>query len=160
MANISIFSDEWRECLRAHFTTVVRNQDKVTEKTLRGVMHEAGFSDVELRELTVRATMRIEDVDADFVPDLQVLEAEPVVVPGIAIAVPQEVIEAALVEESVALDEANAAEIEEAVTLDEATATAGEIEEAEMDEREIETETEGEDDPPPAAPDATQLSLF
>jgi len=144
MANISIFSDEWRECLRAHYTTVVRNQDKVTEKTLRGVMHEAGFSDAELRELTVRATMRVEDVDADFVPDLQVLEAEPVVVPGIAIAVPQEVIEVALVEESVALDEANAAEIEE----------------AEMDEREIETEGEGEDDPPPAAPDATQLSLF
>src|SRR4051794_37941903 len=94
----SIFADEWRNCLRAHFTTVIRNNDKITEKTLRGVMFEAGFTDAELKELTVRATMRVEDVGEDFVPHMKVLEAETVVVPGIALAMPQEVIEAAVVE--------------------------------------------------------------
>ena len=105
MAEKSIFADEWRDCLRAHYMTVVRNNDRITEKTLHGVMFEAGFTEAELTELTVRATMRAEDMDADFVPDLEILEAAPVVVPGIAIAVPQEVIEAAVVEELLALDE-------------------------------------------------------
>jgi len=153
MPNISIFSDEWRECLRAHFTTVIRNNDKITERTLRSVMFEAGFTDAELKELAVRATMRVEDVDADFVPDMDILEAEPpaeasgeiFTVP--AIAVPQEVIEAALVEESIEMDEAIAA----------ADATQSD---AEMDESELETEGDTESDEPPPAPDVTQLSLF
>jgi hypothetical protein len=151
----SIFADEWRDCLRAHFTTVIRNNDKITEKTLRGVMFEAGFTDAELKELTVRATMRAEDMDADFVPDLAVLEDEPVVVPGIAIAVPQEIIEAAVVEESLALDEvATAADLAE-------TETVADFAESEMDERELETELETEsDDEPSEDPDVTQLSLF
>ncbi|MEP7294084.1 MAG: hypothetical protein ABI835_20015, partial [Chloroflexota bacterium] len=67
-----IFSDEWRECLIAHYTSVMRAEDKKTERTLRGVMLEAGFTDSELREITVRATAHVDDVDADFVPDLQI----------------------------------------------------------------------------------------
>ena len=69
----NIFADEWRDCLRAHYMHVVRNNDHVTEPTLRVVMHDAGFSESELAELRVRATMHVDDVGADFVPDLDVL---------------------------------------------------------------------------------------
>ncbi len=71
----SIFADEWRECLRAHYSYVQRLDDKVTERTLRGVMLEVGFTEAELRELTVLATMRVEDVADDFVPDMDILAA-------------------------------------------------------------------------------------
>lgn len=72
--NENIFADEWRDCLRAHYMHVVRNSDHVTEPTLRVVMHDAGFSESELAELRVRATMHVADVGADFVPDLDVLQ--------------------------------------------------------------------------------------
>jgi hypothetical protein len=55
------------------------------------VMHEVGFSDVELAELEVRATMRAEDAPDDFVPNLDILKtnevrqtAEPKVFAGAA----------------------------------------------------------------------------
>lgn len=72
--NENIFADEWRDCLRAHYMYVVRNSDHVTEPTLRVVMHDAGFSESELAELRVRATMHVDDVGADFVPKLDVLQ--------------------------------------------------------------------------------------
>lgn len=70
----NVFADEWRECLQAHYIHVIRNRDKVTEPSLTVVMHQAGFSDSELAQLRVRATMHVDDVGADFVPDLTVLE--------------------------------------------------------------------------------------
>ena len=158
MAAKSIFADEWRDCLRAHYTYVVRNNDKLTERTLRGVMFEAGFTEAELTELTVRATMRAEDMDADFVPDLEILEAASVVVPGIAVAVPQEVIEAELVEESLALGEVtimaefDATEADAEIDMAEAAVEESEANDSEMDET--------QEDEPPVDPDITQLSLF
>jgi hypothetical protein len=71
----NIFATEWMECLEAHYMHVIRINDKVTEPSLSIVMHSAGFSDAQLAELRVRATMHIDDVSADFVPDLNVLEA-------------------------------------------------------------------------------------
>jgi hypothetical protein len=71
-----IFADEWRECLRAHYMHVIRTRDKVTEPSLTVVMHQAGFDTSELAELRVRATMHQDDVGADFVPDLEILEDE------------------------------------------------------------------------------------
>ncbi len=156
MAGKSIFADEWRDCLRAHYMTVVRNNDQLTERTLHGVMFEAGFTEAELTELTVRATMRAEDMDADFVPDMDILDDASVAVPGIAIAVPQEVIEAEMVEESLALDQANAmAELDQTeadTVFDMADTTVAENDDGELDET--------QDDEPPDDPDTTQLSLF
>ena len=74
MSEKSIFSEDWRECLRSHYTHVVREQDVKTERTLRGVMHNVGFGDDELNQLRVLATMHVDDVGADFVPELQILE--------------------------------------------------------------------------------------
>ena len=149
MPSTSIFADEWRDCLRAHYTYVVRMNDKGTERTLRGVMFEAGFNETELKELYVLATAHVDDVSADFVPDMELLEsAEPAEAPVFAVpavAMPLEVIEAALVEESLALDEAAAA------------SSADELDETELDETELD---DAQDEPPKADPDITQLSLF
>jgi hypothetical protein len=83
----NIFEAEWRECLEAHYMHVIRTRDKVTEPSLTVVMHQAGFNDSELAELRVRATMHLDDSGADFVPDMNVLEAvEEVRI--IAVAVP------------------------------------------------------------------------
>lgn len=128
----SVFSEEWRDCLRSHYTYVVRTDDRGTERTLRGVMIEAGFNEDEIRQLYVMATAHVDAVSADFVPDMAIFEAEaaPVMV---AVAVPQEAIEVQLIEESLQRDEIPDAEDE-----------AGEPEEP----------------PPQDDPDVTQLSLF
>lgn len=125
----SIFSADWRDCLVAHYTHVIRTDDKRTERSLRGVMHNVGFSDDDLKQIIITATAHVDDVGADFVPDLSLLEPEPE--PPVMVAVPQEFIEAALVEAALEQEEA-------------ADAEAGE-----------------DEDPPPAPdPNITQLSLF
>ncbi|MEM6530455.1 MAG: hypothetical protein AAF653_19305 [Chloroflexota bacterium] len=68
--NRSPFADDWRESLREHYKDVTRRNDTLTEKTLVGVMHDVGFTDDELRQLKLEATMRAEDLQGDFVPDL------------------------------------------------------------------------------------------
>lgn len=125
----SIFSADWRNCLVAHYTHVIRADDKRTERSLRGVMHNVGFSDDDLKQIIIAATAHVDDVGADFVPDLSLLGPEPE--PPVMIAVPQEFIEAAVVEAALEQDEA-------------ADAEAGE-----------------DEDPAPAPdPNITQLSLF
>lgn len=74
----SIFSEEWRDCLREHYKYVVRNNDKITRQTLEPVLEQMGFREDELRELQVQATMHVDDVAEDFVPELDILEQEPV----------------------------------------------------------------------------------
>ncbi len=69
----SIFQKQWRECLREHYRDVVRRNDKVTLGTLQGVMAEVGFGEDELRELYVRASLRVEDMPDGFVPDPNLL---------------------------------------------------------------------------------------
>jgi len=71
----NIFRDEWLECLRAHYMHVIRTNDRVTLPSLTVVMGQAGFIESELAELRVRATMHIDQVGADFVPDMHVLES-------------------------------------------------------------------------------------
>jgi hypothetical protein len=71
----NVFANEWVECLEAHYMHVIRTKDKVTEPSLSIVMHSAGFTDKQLAELRVRATMHVDDAGEDFVPDLEVLDA-------------------------------------------------------------------------------------
>ncbi|MCU0474943.1 MAG: hypothetical protein MUC99_02315 [Anaerolineae bacterium] len=67
----SPFTDEWRACLREHYKATARANERETLKTLGGVMNRVGFREDELRELYVLATMRADDLPADFVPDLE-----------------------------------------------------------------------------------------
>lgn len=70
--NDSIFADDWRESLAAHYKDVVRRGDDHTEHTLVSVLHALGFREDDLRQLKIEATMRAEDVSDDFVPDLDI----------------------------------------------------------------------------------------
>jgi hypothetical protein len=74
MSQDRIFADEWRECLREQYMDVCRREDRRTGETLTRVMLQIGFTEADLSELRVRATMR--DMPADFVPDMEVSAVE------------------------------------------------------------------------------------
>ncbi len=65
----SVFSGEWRRCLAEHYKYVIRNQDKGTEETLVPRLYESGFSEDELRVLYLEATMHVDDIPENFIPD-------------------------------------------------------------------------------------------
>jgi hypothetical protein len=75
---VTVFSDDWRSCLREQYKHVVRVDDSITRNSLTGVMYQVGFTDDELAQLRVEATMRVEDMPDDFVPDLNILENETI----------------------------------------------------------------------------------
>lgn len=78
---MSIFSDDWRECLREQYKSVIKTADYVTLPSLTAVMQRVGFGEDELRQLRLEATMRAEDLPDDFVPDMQILDAAAEVQP-------------------------------------------------------------------------------
>ncbi|MBZ0287114.1 MAG: hypothetical protein K8I30_05825 [Anaerolineae bacterium] len=150
----NIFEAEWRECLEAHYMHVIRNRDKVTEPSLTHVMHQAGFNDSELAELRVRATMHVDDSGADFVPDIQVLEAveEAQVFAAMPDAPPAEAAVKSVAE----------IPVEDVISKPEAEHITDELIE-EIEEAADEAEQMAEEPPPPDVPDEDapqQLSLF
>ncbi|MCA0457235.1 MAG: hypothetical protein LCI00_24900 [Chloroflexi bacterium] len=160
----NIFAQEWVDCLEAHYTHVIRTKDHVTEPSLTIVMHSAGFTDKQLAELRVRATMHMDDVGPDFVPDLHILdehshnhapEAPEPAVFNIPIDLPPMPETAS--NEAVAV-EAEAENLMSEDELVEAEVDAQpEMVEAELDEDEVPAESEPEE-PDPDEPQ--QLSLF
>lgn len=80
MSAVSPFSQDWRDCLKAHYTHVVRTEDHRTEKTLRAVLYECGYDDDALKEWYLLATMHVDDAPPDFVPDEEHLKAFAAVV--------------------------------------------------------------------------------
>ena len=68
----SIFSQDWRDCLDAHYRDVVQRGDSLTEKSLTKVLTELGYREDQLRQMKLYATMRTEDLQADFIPTLEV----------------------------------------------------------------------------------------
>jgi hypothetical protein len=121
----NIFADDWRDCLRAHYNHVVRTEDHVTEPSLHKVMNAAGFSESELAEMRVRATMRADEMPDGFEPNLDILAEAPADASAEApfmIAVPAmpaaEAEPAAILEEAAA-DEAEPLGIEEEAVIDE-----------------------------------------
>lgn len=73
----SVFFDEWIKSLREQYKYVIRKNDQVTLPSLTSVMHNVGFTDDELNHLRVEATMHVDAVGDDFVPDLEVLDTPP-----------------------------------------------------------------------------------
>lgn len=74
---MAVFADEWRRCLRAHYMHAIRHNDRVNLRSLVPVLQHLGFTEAELAELRVQATMHVDDVSEDFVPDLDILQAQP-----------------------------------------------------------------------------------
>jgi hypothetical protein len=63
----NVFDEEWRDCLRAHYKYVVRANDNRTHETLTQVLTHPSinFTEGELRQLYIEATMRAEDFSED-----------------------------------------------------------------------------------------------
>lgn len=74
MERRSIFFDEWIRSLREQYKYVIRNNDTVTLPSLTAVLHDVGFTDDELAQLRIEATMHVDDVGADHVPNMQILD--------------------------------------------------------------------------------------
>ena len=72
----SVFFEEWMRSLREQYKYVVRRQDKVALPSLTAVLHQIGFTDGELAQLRLEATMHRDDVGADYVPDMTILAGQ------------------------------------------------------------------------------------
>lgn len=72
----SVFFEEWMRSLREQYKYVVRKQDKVALPSLTAVLHQIGFTADELTQLRLEATMRQDDVGADYVPDMTILAGQ------------------------------------------------------------------------------------
>ena len=82
----SIFYDEWRACLHAHYLHVIRTGDVVTEPTLRHVLVQAGLNPEEVTTLQTDTLIEteVEPVEAaafaeDVVSEEEVLD-EPLTI--------------------------------------------------------------------------------
>ncbi|MBN2302858.1 MAG: hypothetical protein JXQ72_00175 [Anaerolineae bacterium] len=53
--NHSIFFDEWRQCLYAHYIHVLRAGDAITEPTLRRVLLNSGLTDTDIAQMRAKA---------------------------------------------------------------------------------------------------------
>jgi hypothetical protein len=62
-----IFADDWRDCLREQYKSVIRQQDARTETTFTAVLYDVGFTQDELAALKFEATLR--DMPDDYVPE-------------------------------------------------------------------------------------------
>lgn len=99
MPGPSPFSDDWRDCLKAHYQHVIRTNDKGTEATLVNVLKKTGFTEEQLSQIYLETTMHVDHMPEDFVPDFTLAEAEDekVIVAGIDIDTAED---AALTEDS------------------------------------------------------------
>lgn len=76
MPRPSVFADEWRDCQREHYKHTIRAGDAGRRAQMADALRSTGFSEAELSALYVAATMHVDDMPDEFVPDLEVLEAE------------------------------------------------------------------------------------
>lgn len=72
----SIFFDEWRACLHAHFEHVVRSGDTVTEPTLRHVLQQTGLTDEELELIRAEVLHASGTEPEDFSPETTASELD------------------------------------------------------------------------------------
>lgn len=56
---MSPFREEWLECLRAQYAYAVKSHDS-NEQSVKGVLEQAGFTESEIEEIKIIATMREE----------------------------------------------------------------------------------------------------
>lgn len=74
MPQPSFFAAEWRACLAEQYQQVVRGSNRAQRDDYAQTLRDAGFSESEIAQLYLDATLRQEDLPAGFVPDLALLE--------------------------------------------------------------------------------------
>ncbi len=136
-----IFADDWRDCLREQYKSVIRQQDARTEVTLTAVLVEVGFTQDELAKLKFEATLRADDMPDDYVPEAVQAQFYE------GVDVPAEVVEEPVVE-MVEVIEEEAEEEDQPELLDELPV------EADISDDELLNPPEPDDDEP------QQLSMF
>lgn len=72
----SPFDAQWRACQREHYKHAVRHGSAQRRAATADAMRATGVGEAELSELYLQATMHVDDVPDDFVPDLATLERE------------------------------------------------------------------------------------
>lgn len=157
----SIFSDEWRECLVAHYTHVLRNNDQRTERTLRGVMLDVGFTEDDLSHIYITTTAHVDHLPADFTPDSHFVQSVAALAPE-----PQADLSEAPAEAPAVLSDppADLPFVVDDVPFDDTADDSQEL--LALDESEIEDDLLDDELPDdeasdsPADPDTTQMSLF
>lgn len=70
----SVFFEEWIRSLREQYKHVLRQDDRVTLPTLTAVMLDVGFSEDELAQLRIEATMHVDRIGSDHVADMEILK--------------------------------------------------------------------------------------
>jgi hypothetical protein len=148
------FADDWRESLRAHYMHVIRVDDKVTERTLSRILLRLNFSEAELAEMRVLATMRTEDMGEDYVPDFAAVEA--------LVAAEVEAAQRAAEAEAVTPPPTAEAPLFPAITIPNATAPSEAVDDTTLEPAPPEEPATPPPDEYYAPPDDTpqQLSLF
>ncbi len=73
----SVFFEEWLRSLREQYKLVLRQDDRVTLSSLTAIMLDIGFSEDELAQLRIEATMHVDAVGADYVADMEILDHAP-----------------------------------------------------------------------------------
>lgn len=68
MADENVFFEDWQQCLREHYLHVVRNDDQVTEPSLREVLLQNAFTVAQLSHLYDLALLQ-RQYGADYDPD-------------------------------------------------------------------------------------------
>jgi len=76
MSSLSPFADDRRDTLIAHFKLVMHSHDPSRRQAVIDLMETEGFSKAELSSLYIEATMRMDEVPDDFVPDITMIEAQ------------------------------------------------------------------------------------
>lgn len=66
------FAEDWRQSTIAHWMDIVRRGDRVAESTHRAIMAQLGFSEQEIEMLKLEATMKIENLESDFIPEVNI----------------------------------------------------------------------------------------
>ncbi len=76
MPNQSIFADQWRDCLREHYKNAIQNDPNPRNlESLKTVLLRPNgnqppiFTESELKELYIQATMRAEEMPDGFLPE-------------------------------------------------------------------------------------------
>lgn len=174
----SVFVDEWRRSLREQYKHVVRSNDRVTLPSLTAVMLSIGFGEDELNRLRLAATIRAEDVDDNFTPDLDLLDVPKTAQPHPAECLcpqclsiddgahdadgqpiqPEPAEESTAVYPAASINQSEAEAETEPITFEDSLALAAESNESDESEQFADQLEHSEDEPDPDAP--LQMDLF
>src|SRR5258708_14324155 len=146
--DISLFEDDWKECLRAHYDYVVREHDDNNEGSLISVLVQTGFTQ---DEIDMMRAEKVASLDEDFDAVAEV-EAEPIEY----IEAPVEVAEPAIVDSAGGelFEPPVVPEVSETLEASQTLETPAVMEILEEEEQ------SDSDDEPPEAESFTQMALF